>query len=63
MLGWPCGIEAIRVAFQKEGFVRRNARTCLLISGKNRILQLGFALGYVNWTDEQWADILWSDNT
>ena len=63
ILGWPCGIDAIRAAFKKEGFARRNARTRPPISEKNRILRLEFAYEHVTWTDEQWADILWSDET
>jgi hypothetical protein len=63
VFGWPCGIEAIRTAFKREGFARRNARTRPPISEKNCILRLEFAREHVTWTDEQWANILWSDET
>jgi hypothetical protein len=63
ILGWPCGIDAIRTAFKKEGYARRNARTRPPISEKNRILRVEFAEEHVNWTDDQWANILWSDKT
>jgi hypothetical protein len=63
VFGWDCGLRAIQAAFKKEGFVRRNARTRPPISEKNRILRLEFAKEHVNWMDEQWAGILWSDET
>ena len=63
LLGWDCGIKAIRAAFAKEGFARRNARTRPPLSEANRILRLEFAEAHVHWSDEQWASILWSDET
>ena len=39
-LGWQCGLTAIRSAFKKEGYMRRITRRKLLISEKNRIIQL-----------------------
>lgn len=55
---WPIRYKAIAVAFKKEGFAYYNICTCFSISSINRILRLEFAEIYINWTDEQWANIL-----
>lgn len=48
----------IRHALRKAGFVRRVARRKPPISEKNQLAQLQFAWEHLNWTLEQWAQIL-----
>ena len=63
LLGWDCGIDAIRTAFKKEGYVRRSARQKPPLSYENQILRLQWAIEHEDWTEEQWFSILWSDET
>lgn len=55
--------QAIRTALLREGFHRRLAMRKPPISEKNRQLRLAWALEHVNWTLEQWYQILWTDET
>lgn len=63
ILGLDCGEWAIRTAFKKEGFVRRISRKKPPLSEENRIKRLEWAKEHINWTDDQWDEILWSDET
>ena len=40
LLGWDCGIKAIRTAFRKEGYARRSARQKPPLSEDNRKARL-----------------------
>lgn len=57
------GFYCIRHALRKAGFFRRVARRKPPISEKNQLERLEFAHEHLHWTFEQWAEILWSDET
>lgn len=57
------GEYAIRSTLRRLGYRRYVAYRKPPISDKNRQLRLQFAYEHVNWTQDQWADILWSDET
>ena len=63
LLGWRCSLKAIRSAFKKEGYARRIARRKPPISEANRILRLQWAMKHRDWTEEQWDEICWSDES
>ena len=54
---------AIRTALQREGFHRQLAMRKPSISEQVRQIQLKWAEEHVNWTMEQWYNILWTDET
>ena len=62
-LGWDVSADAIHTALKRAGFSRRLARKKPPISEKNRLLRLAWAIEHLDWTLEQWAAILWSDET
>lgn len=57
------GVWAIKHALYRLGFRRRVARRKPPITEENRVKRLNWALEHVNWTPEQWAKILWTDET
>lgn len=57
------GIWAIKNTLYRLGFRRRVARKKPPITEKNRVLRLNWALEHQDWTPEQWATILWTDET
>jgi hypothetical protein len=63
ILGLDCGEKAIRTAFKKEGYVRRVSRKKCPLTETNRLERLAWAIEHYDWTDEQWDEILWSDET
>lgn len=63
LLGYNVGIEAIRNALDKENYVRRVARQKPPLNEWQRAVRLRWAQEHLNWTWEQWASILWSDET
>ena len=63
ILGWNCGLHAVRTAFKKEGYVRRIARRKPPLTYKNQIQRLQWAIEHEDWTEEQWFSIVWSDET
>ena len=62
-LGWSCGEKAVRTAFKKEGYCRGVRKRKPPISEANQILRLAWAEEHKNWTDEQWDEICWSDES
>jgi hypothetical protein len=62
-LGYNCGEYAVRTAFKKEGYTRGVRRRKPPISPENQILRLAWAEEHKDWTDEQWDEICWSDET
>ena len=63
ILNWNCSESAICRALKKEGFTHRLARKKPPISETNHILRLTWAMEHLNWTREQWNQILWTDET
>jgi hypothetical protein len=63
ILGFDCGEHAIRTAFKKEGFARRVSRKKAPLTQQHADERYKWALEHVNWTDEQWDIVLWSDET
>jgi hypothetical protein len=63
LLNWDCGIKAIRTVFKKEGYGRRSARQKPPLSEENRLARLQWAYDHLDWTEEQWFSLLWSDET
>lgn len=63
ILGFDCGEKAIRTAFKKEGYGRRVERKKCPLSNENRKKRKEWAEEHKDWTDEQWDEILWSDET
>jgi hypothetical protein len=62
-LGWNCGEYAVRTAFKKEGYTHGVRRRKPPISAKNQALRLTWAEEHKYWTDEQWDEICWSDES
>lgn len=60
---WEVGEYAIRNALRKYGFKRYVARAKPPLSEGNKAMRLEWALAHVNWTQEQWNAILWTDET
>jgi hypothetical protein len=54
---------AIKRALYRLGFRRRVARKKPPITEANRVARLNWASEHVNWSPEQWAKILWTDET
>jgi len=63
ILELDCGEKAIRAAFQKEGFVRRHARRKPPLSEQNKKDRLDWAWEHFFWDEDQWFNVLWSDET
>jgi transposase len=62
-LNFGCSEHAIRSALKREGFTRRLAMRKPPISEKNRVLRLAWAHEHINWSREQWDEVLWTDET
>lgn len=62
-LAYNVGPGAIEHALKKHGYYRRLARRKPPISEKNRAIRLRWAIEHQDWTSEQWAKILWTDET
>jgi len=53
----------IRRCLERYGYRRRIARRKPPISEKNRLDRLAWAHEHLDWTEEQWQKILWTDET
>jgi transposase len=62
-LGLNVGYYTVRRALRNAGFERRLARRKPPISERNRQARLAFAIECVDWTPEQWNNVLWTDET
>ncbi|KAM5346997.1 hypothetical protein ACJ41O_010002 [Fusarium nematophilum] len=58
-LGWDSTEASISFALRRAGFERRRALQKPLISEEARQLRLAFAREHVNWTFDQWRNVLW----
>ena len=63
LLGWNCGLKAIRAAFKKEGYTRACARQKPPLTYLNQVSRLSWAIEHEDWSEEQWFSILWTDET
>jgi len=63
ILGWDCSVHVIETAFKAEGFVRRSARQKPDLNEEHRKIRRQWAEDHINWTEEQWNQILWTDKT
>ena len=62
-LDLPVGTTALSQALKKRGYSRCKALRKPPLSDQNKRVRLCWALEHVNWTMEQWNQILWSDET
>ena len=63
---WPEGEvseESVRYALHRRGYRRRLALRKPPIYGANRVARLEWAKEHVHWKEEQWYQVLWSDET
>jgi len=63
ILGWDCKVYAITTAFKKEGFARYSALRKPKLTPEQAIVRLQWAQEHEHWTEEQWFQILWTDET
>jgi transposase len=63
ILGWDCKVYAIATALKAEGFSRRSVLKKPKLTPQQAQIRLQWVLDHVNWTQEQWAQILWTDET
>ena len=52
LLGWDCGVKAIRAAFKKKGYTPACARQKPPLTYANQISRLTWAIEYEDWTEE-----------
>jgi hypothetical protein len=62
-LGWDCSEYAVQHALRSKGFLRYHARRKPPISETNRSVRLAWAIEHLNWSIEQWNEVLWIDET
>lgn len=55
--------ESIKYALHRRGYRRRVALRKPPLSDRNKAIRLEWAQEHVYWTQEQWNNILWSDET
>jgi hypothetical protein len=63
IFGWNCHVYAIQTAFKTEGFARRIALRKPELTEAHAKIRLNWALEHVHWTLEEWAQVLWSDES
>lgn len=63
IFGWHCTEYAIATAFKKEGFARYSAVRKPKLTDQQARIRLEWAEEHKNWTEEQWFQILWTDET
>jgi hypothetical protein len=63
LLSLDCGVKAIRTAFKKEGYARYSARLKPPLTYTNQVQRLQWAIEHEDWTEEQWFEVCWSDET
>lgn len=63
---WPegeIGVESVRRALYSRGFRRRVALKKPPLTPTHKVIRLHWAEQHLTWTQEQWREILWSDET
>ena len=55
--------EAIKYALHKRGYYRRIALRKPPISEPNRLARLTWAHEHLHWSEQQWYEVLWTDET
>jgi hypothetical protein len=63
IFGWDCNVYAIETAFKLEEFKRFIALKKPDLTAQNAAVSLAWALEHIYWTVEDWAYILWSDES
>jgi hypothetical protein len=63
IFGWDCKIYAIATAFKKEGFSRYTALQKPKLTPEQAKIRRDWALEHLSWTEEQWFQIFWTDET
>lgn len=63
ILKWNCGERAIRTALQREGFTRCVQRKKCVLTADHAADRLAWALEHVDWEDEDWDRVLFTDET
>jgi hypothetical protein len=63
ILGWDCKVYAMATTFKREGFARRSALKKPKLTAQHAKLRLDWAIEHLNWSLEQWEQILWTDET
>lgn len=54
---------AIRYVLNARGYIRKRALQKPALTEQHRKVRLAWALEHVHWTDAQWRQVLWSDET
>lgn len=57
------GIDSIRHALYSRGFRRRVALKKIPLTPQHKVIRLEWAQQHLTWSQEQWKEILWSDET
>ncbi|KAI1007939.1 hypothetical protein K3495_g279 [Podosphaera aphanis] len=60
---WNIGEQTVRNALQQRGYARRLPRKKPPLSERNKRIRKSWAEAHRHWTLEDWAQILWSDET
>lgn len=60
---WGCSEQLISNALKKRGYTRCIARKKPPLSAINKQKRLEFAQSHLDWSEEQWSRILWTDET
>jgi hypothetical protein len=60
---WSVSHNTIRYALRKKGYKRYIARAKPPLSEENKQRRYNWASSHVDWTQEQWDSILWTDET
>lgn len=55
--------QLLRKTFAQEGYHRRVARQKPFLSAINKEKRFQFAVNYLNWTVQDWARVLWTDES
>lgn len=57
----PISADSVRRIMAKSGYHRRKARTVFYLTATHRAARLRWARDHADWTDFEWARVIWSD--